>query len=263
MSLGVGMYQHDLNESVLNERLVNKAKDVLHEVGVDINQADTTSLELIAGIGKARAKSIVKYRNEKGGFKNRKQLLNIAGFGPKSYEQAAGFCRVMESSEILDRTCVHPQDYADCKKLLHCISKQEISLSNYRQLLSQSIDWGDLSSKTAINIERLKHLKFCLVDYCLDPREGLPQPVLRDGIRKIEDLQQGEIIKGVIRNVVDFGLFIDLGIQQDGLLHRSCYPDRQFEFKVKPGQSIQVIIKSVDAMRKRIALDLDTSVPFT
>lgn len=261
MALGVGMYQHDLEESILHERLVARAKDVLHEVGLDLNQADTTSLELIAGIGPARARAITQFKIENGKFKNRQQLLNVTGFGPKSFEQAAGFCRVMESTEILDQTCVHPQDYADCHRMLQAISMAKLALPEYRNLLKDYTNWNHLSNQTGIAVDRLKHLKMCLVDYCLDPRDELPQPILRQGLRAIEDLKPGEPIQGVIRNVVDFGVFVDLGIQQDGLLHRSCYPDKHYETSLKPGKTIRVVIKAVDLRRQRIALELDSTIP--
>lgn len=261
MSLGVGMYQHDLEESILQERLIARAKDVLHEVGVDLNKADSTSLELIAGIGKSRAKAIIEHRLVNGVFKTRKQLLKVAGFGPKTYEQAAGFCRVMDSAEILDQTCVHPQDYEDCRTMLKALNCDKVTLQKSRQLLEAYSDWAHLSNMTGLSQIRLKHLKMCLVDYCMDPRDNLPQPVLRHGLRGLEDLQPGEPIEGVISNVVDFGAFIDLGIQQNGLLHRSCYPNRQYERSLQVGQKIKVIIKSVDSRRQRIALDLDSGNP--
>ena len=261
MSLGGGMYQHDLEESILQERLIARAKDVLHEVGVDLNKADSTSLELIAGIGKSRAKAIIEHRLINGAFKTRQQLLKVAGFGPKTYEQAAGFCRVMDSSEILDQTCVHPQDYDDCKTMLKALNCDKDTLQKSRQRLEAFSDWTHLSDISGLSEARLKHLKMCLVDYCMDPRDNLPQPVLRHGLRSLEDLKPGEPIAGVISNVVDFGVFVDLGIQQNGLLHRSCYPNRQYEKSLQVGQQIRVVVKSVDSRRQRIALDLDSSTP--
>ena len=255
------MYQHDLEESILQERLIARAKDVLHEVGVDLNKADSTSLELIAGIGKSRAKAIVDYRLINGPFKTRQQLLKVAGFGPKTYEQAAGFCRVMDSAEILDQTCVHPQDYDDCRTMLKALNCDKNRLPKSREVLETYTDWTHLSKISGLSETRLKHLKMCLVDYCMDPRDNLPQPILRNGLKTLEDLKPGELIQGVISNVVDFGVFVDLGIQQNGLLHRSCYPNRHYETSLQVGQQIQVIVKSVDSRRQRITLDLDSSAP--
>ena len=258
-SIGVGQYQHDMNQKKLSDALTGVVEDSVNKVGVDLNTASAALLEYISGINKTLAKNIVEYRESNGRFKNRKQLLNVPKLGPKAYEQCAGFLRILNGENPLDATSVHPESYEITGKLLDKLGfsvndiKTGLKLSNLikdKEKLSKELSVGEL---TLTDI--LKELE----KPGRDPREDSPKPALRSDVLSLEDLREGMILKGTVRNVIDFGAFVDIGVHQDGLVHISQICDQYIKHpleKVSVGDIVEVKVLSIDIAKKRIALTM-------
>lgn len=260
-SIGVGQYQHDMNQKKLGAALSAVVEDCVNRVGVDLNTASVSLLEYVSGISKTLAKNIVAYREEHGSFRNRKELLKVAKLGPKAYEQCAGFMRITGGENPLDGTSVHPESYDVAAKLLNklgyqladIISGGLIGLSlaaKDTQRLSRDLDIGEMTLKDIIK-ELEKPAR--------DPRDEMPKPILRSDVMELEDLQEGMILKGTVRNVIDFGAFVDIGVHQDGLVHISQMSNKFIKHPlevVSVGDIVEVKILGVDVQKKRIQLTM-------
>ena len=264
-SIGVGQYQHDMNQKKLSEALSGVVEDCVNKVGVDLNTASAALLEYISGINKTLAKNIVDYREKNGRFTNRKQLLNVAKLGPKAYEQCAGFMRILSGEEMLDATSVHPESYAAAKKLLDKLGitadeLKEIQLSNKVGLISKKLtNKKDIAVELGIGEMTLDDIVKELEKPARDPREDSPKPILRSDVLNMEDLTEGMVLKGTVRNVIDFGVFVDIGVHQDGLVHISQICDKYIKHPleaVSVGDVVDVKVLSVDINKKRIALTM-------
>ena len=258
-SIGVGQYQHDMKQARLEEALGGVVEDCVNAVGVDVNTASWALLSYIAGINKTTAKNIVKYRDENGEFAKRRELMKVPRFGAKAYEQAAGFLRIPGGEEIFDNTGVHPESYAAAEKLLAVFGKTKEDVRGGLSLAKEAGAYGmaKLAEETGVGEPTLRDILGELEKPGRDIRDDLPQPVLRDRVLEISDLEEGMILRGTVRNVIDFGAFVDIGVHQDGLLHISEMADRFVKHPSElysVGDIIDVKIKSVDVKRKRIAL---------
>ena len=258
-SIGVGQYQHDMKPARLDEALTGVVEDCVNAVGVDVNTASYSLLSYIAGINAATAKNIVKYREENGEFKKRKELLKVPRFGAKAFEQAAGFLRIPGGEEIFDNTGVHPESYAAAEKLLALFGRTKKDARGGISLREEAKSYGmkKLADELGIGDATLSDILGELEKPGRDIRDELPPPVLRDRVLNLEDLEEGMVLKGTVRNVVDFGAFVDIGVHQDGLLHLSEIADRFIKHPsevLSAGDVIEVRVKSVDLKRKRIAL---------
>lgn len=262
-AIGVGQYQHDVTQKRLEESLKGVVEDSVNKVGVDLNTATPSLLTYVSGINAAIAKNIVDYRDEQGGFKARKELLKVKRLGQKAYEQCAGFLRVQESKEPLDNTAVHPESYKEAKELIKLLGYTSEDLKNNK--LSDIED--RVSEKGLKNIEKeleigemtLKDIIKELQKPGRDPRDEMPKPILKTGVINIEDLQPGMVLMGTVRNVSDFGAFVDIGVHQDGLVHKSQMANRFVKHPldiVKVGDVIKVRVMEVDTKRHRIALTM-------
>lgn len=262
-AIGVGQYQHDVTPKKLDESLSGVVEDSVNKVGVDLNTATPSLLTYVAGINTSIANNIVAYRDEVGGFSSRKELLKVKRLGQKAYEQCAGFLRVMESKEPLDNTSVHPESYSIAKKLMEVLGYSTEDLSN-RKLndieervtvkglnnLAQELEVGELTLKDIIK-ELQKPGR--------DPREDMPKPILKTGVIDLKDLTPGMVLMGTVRNVSDFGAFVDIGVHQDGLVHKSQMANKFVKHPldiVKVGDVVKVAIMEVDEKRKRISLTM-------
>ena len=262
-AIGVGQYQHDVTPKKLDESLSGVVEDSVNKVGVDLNTATPSLLTYVAGINTSIANNIVAYRDEVGGFSSRKELLKVKRLGQKAYEQCAGFLRVMESKELLDNTSVHPESYSIAKKLMEVLGYSTEDLSN-RKLndieervtvkglnnLAQELEVGELTLKDIIK-EIQKPGR--------DPREDMPKPILKTGVIDLKDLTPGMVLMGTVRNVSDFGAFVDIGVHQDGLVHKSQMANKFVKHPldiVKVGDVVKVAIMEVDEKRKRISLTM-------
>ena len=262
-AIGVGQYQHDVTPKKLDESLAGVVEDSVNKVGVDLNTATPSLLTYIAGINASIANNIVAYRDEVGGFKSRKELLKVKRLGQKAYEQCAGFLRVMESKEPLDNTSVHPESYEAAGKLIEILGytkedlrnrnlndiEERVSLKGLNNLVNE-LEIGELTLKDIIK-ELQKPGR--------DPREDMPKPILKTGIIDLKDLQPGMELMGTVRNVSDFGAFVDIGVHQDGLVHKSQMANKFVKHPldiVKVGDVIKVRIMEVDEKRKRISLTM-------
>ena len=261
-SIGVGQYQHDMNQKKLSDTLSGVVEDCVNKVGVDLNTASAPLLSYISGISTAIAKNIVAYREENGEFTDRKQLLKVAKLGPKAYEQCAGFMRIAGGDNPLDATSVHPESYEAAKKLLE---KQGFTLEDVAKGrlagLSLTIkDYKKLSEELGIGDITLRDIVKELEKPGRDPREEMPKPILRTDVLEMKDLKEGMILKGTVRNVIDFGVFVDIGVHQDGLVHISEITDKKFIQHpleaVSVGDIVDVKVMSVDLKRKRIQLTM-------
>lgn len=262
-ALGIGQYQHDVAPNKLDESLKGVVEDSVNKVGVDLNTATPSLLTYISGINSTIANNVVEYRNEVGQFKNRKELLKVKRLGPKVFEQCAGFLRVMESSEPLDNTSVHPESYEVARNLIKQLGYREDDLKNKKLM-----DIEDRVKETGINklVESLDVGEPTLLDIIKelkkpgrDPREEMPKPILKTGLINMEDLTPGLILKGTVRNVADFGAFVDIGVHQDGLVHKSQMANRFIKHPlevVKVGDVVDVKILEVDVKRKRISFSM-------
>ena len=260
-SIGVGQYQHDMNQKRLSEALEGVVEDCVNKVGVDLNTASVPLLEHVSGINKTIAKNIVAYREENGIFKNRKELLKVAKLGPKAFEQCAGFLRISESTQPLDATSVHPESYGVAEALLKQLgySKDELKKGAVPGLHKKIRDYKKLAEELETGELTLRDIVGELEKPGRDPREDMPKPILRTDVLEMKDLKPGMILKGTVRNVIDFGAFVDIGVHQDGLVHISQICDRFIKHPleaVSVGDIVDVQVISVDVAKKRIALTM-------
>ena len=262
-SIGVGQYQHDMNEKRLDGALSGVLEDCVNSVGVDLNTASVSLLKFVAGLNSSVAKNIVAYREENGKFKSRKQLLKVPKLGEKAFTQCAGFLRIDGGDNILDNTAVHPESYAKAEKLLALFSytKEDVKLRRIADLRQKIQAYGEdrAAKETELDRATLSDIVTELMKPGRDIREGLPAPMLRTDVMGIEDLKVGMELTGTVRNVIDFGAFIDIGVHQDGLVHISEITDRYIRHPsevLKVGQIVQVRVKEVDVKKKRIGLTM-------
>ena len=260
-SIGVGQYQHDMNQKKLSEALSGVVEDCVNKVGVDLNTASAPLLEYISGISKAVAKNIVVYREENGSFKTRKELLKVSKLGPKAFEQCAGFLRINDGKEPLDMTSVHPESYEATKKLLESIgySSKDITVAGLNGISKKITDFKKVSDEIGIGEITLKDIVKELEKPGRDPRDEMQKPILRTDVMEMEDLKEGMILKGTVRNVIDFGAFVDIGVHQDGLVHISKISKKFIKHPleaVSVGDIVEVRVDSVDLKKKRIALSM-------
>ena len=258
-AIGVGQYQHDMNQKKLSEVLSGTVEDCVNKVGVDLNTASASLLEYISGISKTVAKNIVAYREENGRFDNRKQLLKVPKLGPKAYEQCAGFLRISDGSQPLDNTGVHPESYEAVEKLLSELGVEPDKLRE-GSLPIRIEDYEKMATKLSIGEITLHDIVHELRRPGRDPREDMPKPVLRTDVLEMKDLKPGMILKGTVRNVIDFGVFVDIGVHQDGLVHISQLTNKKFVRHpmemVSVGDVVEVKVMSVDLAKKRIQLTM-------
>ena len=258
-AIGVGQYQHDMNQKKLSEVLSGTVEDCVNKVGVDLNTASASLLEYISGISKTVAKNIVAYREENGRFDNRKQLLKVPKLGPKAYEQCAGFLRISDGSQPLDNTGVHPESYEAVEKLLSELGVEPDKLRE-GSLPIRIEDYEKMAAKLSIGEITLHDIVHELRRPGRDPREDMPKPVLRTDVLEMKDLKPGMILKGTVRNVIDFGVFVDIGVHQDGLVHISQLTNKKFVRHpmeiVSVGDVVEVKVLSVDLAKKRIQLTM-------
>ena len=260
-SIGVGQYQHDMNQKRLGEALSGVVEDCVNSVGVDLNTASPALLSYVAGIHAAVAKNILKYREEHGKFTARRELLKVAKLGPKAYEQCAGFLRLPESEMPLDRTGVHPESYAAAEGLLALCGYglADVAAKRVSGLAKKIKSPEKTAAELGIGVPTLEDIMRELEKPGRDPREDAPAPVLRSDVLSMEDLQEGMVLTGTVRNVIDFGVFVDIGVHQDGLVHISQICDRFIKHPleaVRLGDVVQVKVLSVDLQKKRIALTM-------
>ena len=261
-SIGVGQYQHDMNQKKLSESLDNVVEKSVNEVGVDVNTASVSLMEHVSGISKSIAKNIVSYREENGRFSSRKELLKVKKLGPKAYEQCAGFMKVSDSENPLDNTTVHPESYAATEKLLKTLGYSIHDVGSIREsdLDLSDAQYEELSNKLEIGEITLRDIVKELKKPGRDPREEMPQPILRKDVLTMEDLEEGMVISGTVRNVVDFGAFVDIGVHQDGLVHISQLVENRFVKHpldiVSVGDIVDVKVLDVDVARHRIQLSM-------
>ena len=260
-SIGVGQYQHDMNQKRLGEALGGVVEDCVNSVGVDLNTASPALLSYVAGIHATVAKNILKYREEHGKFTTRRELLKVAKLGPKAYEQCAGFLRLPDSEMPLDRTGVHPESYAAAEGLLALCGYglADVAARKVSGLAKKIKSPEKTAAELGIGVPTLEDIMRELEKPGRDPREDAPAPVLRSDVLSMEDLQEGMVLTGTVRNVIDFGVFVDIGVHQDGLVHISQICDRFIKHPleaVRLGDVVQVKVLSVDLQKKRIALTM-------
>lgn len=258
-SIGVGQYQHDMNQKRLNESLTGVVEKVVNEVGVDLNTASVSLLNYVSGIGNTTAKNIIKYREENGSFKNRKELLKVNKLGKKTFEQCAGFIKIDNPDYPLDNTTIHPESYDATLKLLDNLNYSVNDIGTSKLKLN-NINIKELSERLDIGQETLKDIIKELKKPGRDPREDMPKPMLRKNVLSIDDLEEGMIMQGTVRNIVDFGAFVDIGVHQDGLVHISqLVADRFVKHPldiVSVGDIVDVKVLDVDNRRNRINLSM-------
>lgn len=259
-SIGVGQYQHDMNQKKLGETLAGVVEDCVNHVGVDLNTASASLLEYISGITKTIAKNIVTYREENGRFKSRAELLKVNKLGPKAFEQCAGFTRITEGSNPLDATSVHPESYQAATSLLEKLGYQVSEVTGGIKGISKKVaDKKRLAEELGIGEITLEDILKELEKPARDPRDEMPKPILRTDVMEIKDLQPGMVLKGTVRNVIDFGVFVDIGVHQDGLVHISQITERYIKHPleaVSVGDIVEVKVMSVDLTKKRIQLTM-------
>jgi len=260
-SIGVGQYQHDMNQKHLSEALGNVVEDCVNKVGVDLNTASASLLEYISGISKVIAKNIVAYREENGAFTNRRQLLKVAKLGPKAFEQCAGFMRIAGGDNPLDGTSVHPESYKAALELLKRanVEPEEIAKGGAAGISKKIADYKKLSEELEVGEETLKDIVKELEKPARDPREEMQKPILRTDVLDMKDLKPGMILKGTVRNVIDFGAFVDIGVHQDGLVHISQLSKKYIKHPleaVSVGDIVEVKVLGVDMAKKRISLSM-------
>ena len=260
-SIGVGQYQHDMNQKKLGESLSGVVEDCVNKVGVDLNTASAPLLSYISGISGAIAKNIVAYREENGKFQDRKDLLKVAKLGPKAFEQCAGFMRIQGGKNPLDATVVHPESYGATEKLLERqgFTLEDVAGGNLSGLSKTVKDYKKLSQELEIGEITLRDIVKELEKPARDPRDEMPKPILRTDVLDMKDLKEGMILKGTVRNVIDFGVFVDIGVHQDGLVHISQITDKYIKHPleaVSVGDIVDVKVMSVDLKKKRIQLTM-------
>ena len=260
-SIGVGQYQHDMNQKKLSEALSGVVEGSVNKVGVDLNTASASLLEYVSGISKALAKNIVAYREENGRFTNRKQLLKVAKLGPKAFEQCAGFMRITDGDNPLDNTSVHPESYQAAEKLLDKVGFNKADMKGGVTGLGLLVrDKAKVAKELEIGEATLVDIMKELEKPGRDPRDEMPKPILRTDVLEMKDLTEGMVLKGTVRNVIDFGAFVDIGVHQDGLVHISQLTDKKFVKHplevVSVGDIVEVKVMSVDLQKKRIQLTM-------
>lgn len=283
-AVGVGLYQHDVDQKELAGMLERVVVSCVNFAGVEVNSASAALLKHVSGINTRVANAIVKYREEHGPFKSRSELQKVSGLGPATFVQAAGFLKIADGVELLDNTFIHPESYAAARALLEMLPASENKkarpaerIAQFRQLIklqnslgrsnrqrggqqsSEEAAWGDIAKKVGVGLPTLQDILENLEKPGLDPRDSLPAPILRHDVLKIEDLQQGMVLQGTVRNVVDFGAFVDIGVKQDGLVHISEMADRFVKDPlsvVAVGQVVQVRVLKVDLQRGRVQLSM-------
>lgn len=259
-AIGVGQYQHDMNQKKLDETLGNVVEDCVNNVGVDLNTASAPLLEYVSGINKTLAKNIVEYREENGQFASRKELLKVAKLGPKAFQQCAGFLRIREGKEPLDYTSVHPESYDAAKALLKKYGYSTKDIVSGKVKLSKEInDIKAVSEEIGTDAITLKDMIGEMEKPGRDPRDEMPKPILKSDVLDFDDLKEGMELNGTVRNVIDFGAFIDIGVHQDGLVHISEMSDKFIKHPldvVAVGDVVKVKVLSVDKERKRIQLTM-------
>ena len=262
-SIGVGQYQHDMPQNRLTEVLTGVVEDCVNSVGVDLNTASPSLLSYVSGLNMSIAKNIVSYRAKVKGIKNREELLSVPKLGPKAYEQCAGFLRVVGGAEILDNTAVHPESYQATRNLLKIfdMTEEDVKNGNISSLPNLIELKGEekVAKECEIGVPTLNDIVKELLKPGRDIRESMPKPVLRSDVLSMEDLKEGMVLSGVVRNVIDFGAFVDIGVHQDGLVHISQISDSYIKHPsevLKVGQRVDVKVLSVDLQKKRIALTM-------
>lgn len=260
-SIGVGQYQHDMNQKRLGEALGGVVEDCVNSVGVDLNTASPSLLSYVAGINGTVAKNILLYREENGKFKSRKELLKVAKLGPKAFLQCAGFLRIPESTMALDHTGVHPESYSAAEKLLKAcgFTLEDVAKKQVSGLAKKIASPEKMAETLGIGVPTLQDIMNELEKPGRDPREDAPAPMLRSDVLSMEDLQEGMVLTGTVRNVIDFGVFVDIGVHQDGLVHISQICNRFIKHPldaVKLGDAVKVKVLSVDIEKKRISLTM-------
>ena len=263
-AIGVGQYQHDVDQKKLSESLTGVVEDAVNKVGVDLNTATPSLLSYVAGINKTIAKNIVDYRNENGKFKNRKQLLKVAKLGNAAFEQCAGFVRIFEGDNPLEITSVHPESYDVAEKLLAKLGFTTKDLLDKNKLVEiktklSSINVSKLSEELQVGSLTLEDIIKELSKPGRDPREEMPKPILRSDVLKIEDLKEGMVLNGTVRNVIDFGAFVDIGVKHDGLVHISELSNQYIKNPrdvVSVGDVVKVRVLSVDIEKQKVSLSM-------
>lgn len=260
-SIGVGQYQHDMNQKKLGDALSGVVEDCVNRVGVDLNTASAPLLEYVSGINKTLAKNIVAYREENGRFISRRELLKVSKLGPKAFEQCAGFLRITDGKNPLDATSVHPESYASAEKLLTTMgyTTDDLKKGGIKGLSEKIHDYKHLAEKLEIGELTLRDIVKELEKPGRDPRDEMPKPILRTDVLEMKDLKPGMVLKGTVRNVIDFGVFVDIGVHQDGLVHISQITDRYIKHPLEVlsvGDIVDVKVLSVDLQKKRIALTM-------
>ena len=260
-SIGVGQYQHDMNQKNLSEALQGVVEDCVNKVGVDLNTASASLLEYISGINKTIAKNIVSYREENGVFESRRELLKVAKLGPKAFEQCSGFMRIQGGKNPLDTTSVHPESYKAAEALLKRLGYEvkELTSGGLKGISKKVTDYKKLSQELEIGEITLRDIVSELEKPARDPRDEMPKPILRTDVMDMKDLAPGMVLKGTVRNVIDFGAFVDIGVHQDGLVHISQMTDRYIKHPleaVSVGDIVEVKVLGVDLAKKRISLTM-------
>ncbi len=260
-AIGVGQYQHDMNQKRLSEALGGVVEDSVNKVGVDLNTASAPLLEYISGITKTLAKNIVAYREANGRFADRRQLLKVPKLGPKAYEQCAGFLRIMNGDNPLDATSVHPESYEAATKLLTSLgySAQDIAGGGLKGISKKVLHPKETAAELSVGELTLKDIVQELEKPARDPRDEMPRPVLRSDVLDMKDLTPGMVLKGTVRNIMDFGAFVDIGVHQDGLVHVSEMSEKFIKHPldvVKVGDVVDVKVLAVDVQKKRISLSM-------
>ncbi len=260
-SIGVGQYQHDMNQKKLGDALNGVVEDCVNKVGVDLNTASASLLEYISGISKTIAANIVSYREQNGRFRSRQELLKVPKLGPKAFEQCAGFMRIPGGTDPLDATSVHPESYAAARQLLESLGYQPADIHEKKldKLGKKIRDYKKLAEKLEIGEPTLRDIVAELEKPGRDPRDEMPRPILRTDVLSMEDLKEGMILKGTVRNVIDFGAFVDIGVHQDGLVHISQMSDKYIRHPleaVSVGDIVEVKVISLDIKKKRIGLSM-------
>ena len=258
-SIGVGQYQHDMNQKRLSETLGAVVEDSVNKVGVDLNTASFSLLEYISGINKTLAKNIIEYRETNGAFTSRKELLKVPKLGPKAFEQCAGFMRIRDGKEVLDATSVHPESYKVSKEILKKLDLDisELKKGGIKGISKKVVDYDKLAAEIGIGVVSLRDIIKELEKPALDPRDELPAPVLRSDVLDIKDLKEGMILKGTVRNVIDFGAFVDIGIHQDALVHISKLSSKFIKHPLEVlsvGDVLEFKVLSIDLDKNRVGL---------
>ena len=259
----MGQYQHDMPQARLDETLNGVVEDCVNAVGVDVNTASASLLNRVSGLNSTTARNIVAYREENGPFTARKQLLKVPKLGPKAYQQCVGFLRVQESGQVLDRTAVHPESYEAAEKLLTLCgyTLDDVSTGNIGELTQRLEQMGQLRAEAfcGAGMLTLRDVARELLKPGRDPRDELPAPILRTDVLELKDLKPGMELTGTVRNVIDFGVFVDIGVHQDGLVHISEICDRYLKHPsevLSVGDVVKVVVLGVDEKKKRISLSM-------